>query len=256
MLWGCSPPEPVRIAYAGQWVWTAADQGPLAEARADRSVVAGVHVATVAWRDGAFTNTLALPPTVVAAPVAVVVRIDDSVHGAWDALGDDGVAAGLDDALGRVMALVRSRAVAPVEVQLDYDCPVRLLGRWGGALATLRSGALAGERVWVTSLVAHVADPGYGAALRAADGHLLQVFDTGDLVVDAARVGDLAVAAGLPYRLGLGAFERDGAAPTSHRAWFGVASVACRPPSCDTVWVFPAGRPYRDLLPPPPQTAP
>ncbi len=249
-LVACAAPSAHAPEAVGQWVWTDDDVVRLEEVRAARpDVVAGVHVATVRYANGAFTNELGLSPTVVEGPLAVVVRLDDDVNQSWDELSDDAIAAGLDGALGRVLTLIHTRPVSVVEVQLDYDAPVRRLARWAGVLAKLRTGSLANEHVWVTSLVAHVREPAYGSLFRdLIEGHVLQVFDTGDDVGDAASVGRLAEQAGLRYRLGVGAFERTGLHPTAHRAWFAHLDEACPAPRCESVWVFPAGRPYLDLL--------
>ena len=249
LLLACTSTSPTAPRWA-QWVWTDRDLAPLTEARTQLGAVrAAVHVATVRWDGGAFHNALGLPPGAAgdSAPV-IVVRIDDSAHAAWDAVGDEATTAALDAALARVITLVRARGAPIAEVQLDYDVPVRLLPRWGAALRRLRQGALAGQRVWVTSLVSHVRDPAFGPALRgAADGHLLQVFDTGDEVGTAEQIARAARAADLPWRLGVGAFEREG---TSHRAWFAEIATACPPPACEEVWVFPAGRSWAALAGP------
>lgn len=251
VLIACAPTPSSHAPDAlGQWVWTDDDVTRLAEVRVARpDVVAGVHVATVRYRSGSFTTELGLSPSVVGRPVAVVIRLDDDVHAAWDELADEALASGLDGALGRVLALVRSRPLDVIEVQLDYDAPIRRLERWAGVLGRLREGALRGEKVWVTSLVAHLREPTYGPLFGdVIDGHVLQVFDTGDDVGDAASTGHLAADTALPYRLGVGAFERKGPRPTAHRAWFTHLEEACPAPRCEAVWVFPAGRPYLDLL--------
>lgn len=240
LLLACHAPAPHTYA---QWVWTADDATVLAEARQSRPVVAGVHVATTHFAAGAFTNTLALPPT----DGVIVIRLDDDVHAAWATLDDGAVATGLGEALGRVLAMAKARG--PVtEVQLDYDAPVRLLPRYGAVLHRLREGPLAGQALWVTSLVAHARDPAYVPALRGAvDGHILQVFDTGDDPGSASQIAGYAASAGLPYRLGVGAFERETTPPTQHRAWFDRLDVACPAPLCEAVWVFPAGRSWVSL---------
>jgi hypothetical protein len=244
LLWlACAaPPPPPPVA---QWVWTDADLPRLQELRrAHPDAVAGVHIGTIHHRDGALTTELSLAPTVAEAPRALVIRLEDDLRPAWDALTDAELAAELDAPLGRLLRLAASRG-SFVEVQLDHDVPVRLLPRWANVLRTLRGGALKDQRVWVTSLVAHVAEPEYGPLLRGVvDGHILQVFDTGDDALDAARVTALANRAGLPWRWGLGAFERGGERPTNHRAWF---TAPCLPP-CEARWVFPAGAPYAELL--------
>lgn len=264
----CGAPPAERVLPVGQWVWSQADAPLVAELRGRRpDAVAGVHVATVRFdaERGTLAVDLSLSPAVVPGPVALVIRLDDSVNSAWDAdptLGDD-----LDAAIGRVVAMARGAVPSWVEVQLDYDVPVRRIGAWAAVLGRLRrpaadgaggaggagAGALVGQHVWVTSLVAHLRDPAYGDVMRGVvDGHVLQVFDTGDGSADAVEIARLAARAAMPYRLGVGAFERagaDGAARTSHRAWFDAAEVACPAPACEALWVFPAGRSYVALVP-------
>jgi hypothetical protein len=122
--------------------------------------------------------------------------------------------------------------------------PVRLLPRWAAVLGRLRPNI--GASLWITSLVAHLEAPTYGDQLRpAVDGHILQVFDTGTPLGDRARVARLAARAAMPYRLGVGAFERVG---TEHRAWFAHLDEACARPWCDTVWVFPGNQPWTQLV--------
>jgi hypothetical protein len=226
----------------------------LAELRArEPSAVGGVHIATIRF-DAAAANgppvvDLGLSPAVVAGPVALVIRLDDSVNQAWDA--DPTFAADLDAALSRVLAMARRSAPGWREVQIDYDVPNPRLEQWANVLDSLT--ALSGEHVWVTSLVSHLRDPGYGDLFRRrVEGHILQVFDTGDQPVDAAEITRLAAAAKMQYRLGVGAFERvgaDGAPATANRDWFAQVDLACPAPLCQELWVFPAGREYVGLLP-------
>jgi hypothetical protein len=237
-----TPPAPP--APFAQWVWTEADLEPLTVLRAAQpGAVAGVHIATLRRAELGVRAELHLAPTLVEAPRALVIRLDDDLHPLFDALPDDGIAAALAAPLTRLLALADARG-ASVELQLDYDVPVRLLPRWAAVLRVLRGGCLAGRPLWVTSLVAHLQRPDYGALLSGVvDGHILQVFDTGDHAPSAPAVLALADAAGLPYRWGLGAFERGAA--TTHRAWF-QATAACAG-RCQARWVFPAGQPWADL---------
>ena len=242
-LWlACASPPPP--AY-GQWIWTDADARVFEASRAAiPGLVPGVLVAEILVVDGAPKLTLRQRPSIVDGPRAVVVRIDDGLHALWDRDDDDALAAALDAELARLMALLRDTGVSPIEVQLDYDVPVRRLERWAGVLGHLPA---LRDRPWVTSLVAHLRDPRYGPLLRdRVRGHLLQVFDTGETPEAADEVARLAAEAGLPWRLGIGAFERghDGEASTHHRGWFAKIGAACRPPGCEGVWVFPAGRPW------------
>lgn len=247
-LWlACAAPPPP--AY-GQWIWTDADARVFEASKASiPGLVPGVLVAEILVVDGAPKLTLRQRPSIVDGPRAVVVRIDDGVHALWDRDDDDALAAALDGELARLMALLRDTGVAPTEVQVDYDVPVRLLKRWSGVLAHLP--ALRDQPLWVTSLVAHLRDPRYGPLLRGrVRGHILQVFDTGETPTDADEVARLATQADLPWRLGIGAFERghDGDATTSHRGWFAQIGAACRPAGCEGVWVFPAGRPWAEEI--------
>lgn len=240
---GCATPPPPPVAW-GQWVWTDADADVFRASRATLpDLVPGVLVAEILVVDGALRLTLRQRPSIVDGPRAVVVRIDDGLHPLWDRDDDAALARALDAELARLMALLAETGVDPVEVQLDYDCPVRHLERWSGVLGRLD--ALRGRPLWVTSLVAHLREPAYGDWFRGrVAGHVLQVFDTGEAPDEAAAIAALATRAGLPWRLGIGAFERGraGVATTSHRGWFGHIGAACPPPACEGVWVFPAGR--------------
>lgn len=250
VLVACGPPpaEPAPVERWGQWIWTDADARVYEESRAAvPGLVPTVWVGTVRFAGGGFTTELGHDPRGVAGERAVLVRIDDSAHAAWDARPPAEVARALDERLTRIIGMVRASGLDPVEVQLDYDCPVRRLPAWADALRVLRAGALAGEPVWVTSLVAHLQRPEYGDWMRdVVDGHVLQVFDTGDSALDAREVGALALRAHMPYRMGLGAFERGTAdhPTTDHGEWFAALPLACLRPWCEGAWVFPAGQPW------------
>lgn len=261
----------------GQWIWSATDLARWRQARATRPALRpGVWTSTVWWQGnatgGAVRQRLALSPAMVAgAPMAVLVRFDDRLHAAWlaagdGAAGDSAIAAGLDARLAELLRVVGATGADVREVQLDYDCPVRRLARWAAVVARLRRGALAGREVWITSLPSHVAQRDYGAHFRGVvSGHILQVFDTG--VEPSPAAADRLVAAldraGLPYRLGVGAFERvvpaggtpaanPGGAPhlTRHRAWFALAPHFARSPAYRGLWVFPGEQPWEPLAAP------
>ena len=160
----------------------------------------------------------------------------------------------LDRRLARVLALADEGSV-PRALQLDYDCPTRLLPRYATLLRHLRSGeSLRGRRLWITSLVVHVRDPGYGALFRpVVDGHILQLFDTGDSFDDrlASQVPELLDAQGMPFMAGVASFERrrPNGASTMHRAWFAIIPRLSKSRRYRGVWVFPAGTPWLHLLP-------
>jgi hypothetical protein len=138
-------------------------------------------------------------------------------------------------------------------VQLDYDCPERLLPRWAAVVRTLSRDALSGRTVWLTSLVAHVRHRNYGDLFRDnVAGHIVQVFDTGDRmsVPYARQLERLVTRHRMPFRLGLGAFERRLAngATTHHRAWFAAVRIVNGSPWFRGVWVFPGGSQWAPLL--------
>jgi hypothetical protein len=242
---------------SGQWVWNAADRDGFAAVRRERpDLVAAIWVATLDWRDGAVALRKAHPPTYVrgAAGVALVVRFDDRFHAAWDADAEQ-LATQVGAQLTALLARSEQLGVRPLEIQLDYDAPERRLQQWSALLHRLHDGALAGRAVWITSLPSHMAEARYGEWLRGAvDGHVLQLFDTGpQLGSDAAeRVARQAAAQQLPFRVGVGAFERrsrGAAAPTTeHGAWIAALPVFARQPGFSGVWVFPAGMPWSPAL--------
>ncbi len=246
----------------GQWVWNTADLALWRRARATHPALRpGVWVSTVWWEGGAtggVQQRLALSPRPAAgAPLAIVVRFDDRMHAAWLAAPDSVIAARLDARLDTLLRLVAATGADAHEVQLDYDCPVRRLARWAAVVRRLHAGALAGREVWVTSLVAHVAQREYGDHFRGVvSGHIVQLFDTGDEPSRAATAHLAAQLdrAALPYRVGLGAFERVLRSPdrrtrlTRHRAWFALAPALARSPWYRGLWVFPGGQPWTTLV--------
>ncbi|MCA9491917.1 MAG: hypothetical protein KC621_18420 [Myxococcales bacterium] len=230
----------------GQWVWTSGDAAAVEERRrTEPEVVALVLIGELSFDGEEIRTALRNSPTVVRAPRGVVVRPDDSVASAFAGRSDAELAAALDAPLGRLLAQAEQVGGPPDEVQLDFDCPVRLLPRWGEVVGLLERGALRERHPWVTSLVAHVTDPTFAPALHErVEGHVLQVFDTGDRAVDADEVGRAAAAAKMRYRLGVGTFERqrDGVQVTDHRAWLEQVDRACLPPWCIGVDRFGAQR--------------
>lgn len=243
------PPAPrpsPRVDFVGQWVWTRDDAALYRETARERDLHAAVFVATVVSERGDLRLRRALSPRTADA-TAVVVRFEDSVHGVWDE-GDD-VAERIGELLARLVTEVNVTGSPIDEVQLDYDAPVRRLGAWAAVVRRLSRRELAEVAVWVTSIPAHMEAPGYGELFAGAvAGHILQLFDTGLACRDAeARALARDVERhGLAYRIGLGAFERGSG--TDHGCWFGRWPELAGP-RFEGLWVFPAGRPYLELLP-------
>jgi hypothetical protein len=233
----------------GQWIWTRADIARFAEtATTHPELEAGIFIGSVhcdaaTGRLTARAGLSAAAPNVAA--VTPVIRFEDGLYACRRPRQS---AESFDAALDSAVHVLRGRVhhVAVHAVQLDYDAPQRGLAAWSRTVRYLRARSLAGDLVWITSLIAHLREPEYGALFRdVVDGHVLQVFDTGEessapQIAEALR---LTTRAALPFRVGLGAFERetrDG--PTDHRAWFAVVPKFADVHGYRGVWVFPAGQ--------------
>ena len=232
----------------GQWIWSSTDSAVYANAtRVRPDLVPTVWVGSVHGSQGRVTGSLGLSPRVAgSAHVAVVIRFEDTFTRAF-ASGPKGLTTAIDSTVGRLLATASATGVSIAEVQLDYDCPQRLLPRWAALVGDLSRGALEGRTVWVTSLISHVRRPSYGDLFRPhVTGHILQVFDTGDRMTSsyAKLVERLASRQRMAFRLGVAAFERRLATgqETDHAAWFGVVSTVARSPWYRGLWVFPGGQ--------------
>ncbi len=242
-------------AAVGQWIWTRADAARYQESvKQVPALEAGVFIGSVRC-DTAEHRLVAqagLPPTVVpvARPVAVI-RLEDGLDDCREAAD---APAPFERQLDSAVHVLRRRGgnVPYAAVQLDHDAPQRGLAAWAASVRYLRSHALAGDSVWVTSIIAHLREASYGPLFGdVVSGHVVQVFDTGELatesqVVEAVR---LVRRAGIPFRVGLGAFERaTRRGPTSHRAWFATVPRFAAVPGYAGVWIFPAGQRWVPLF--------
>jgi hypothetical protein len=242
----------------GQWIWSVADSARFAEAaRVVPDLVPTVWVGTVRGSRGAGVQSqLARSPRIAGRErVAVIVRFDDSFSSVWSDRSDSLIAYSVDASLRSILAASALAGVTVTEVQLDYDCPERLLGRWSVVVAHVASGALLGRTVWLTSLVAHLRHNEYGDLFRTSvAGHIVQVFDTGDRMSlsQAREIERLASRQRMPFRLGVAAFERQLAngCTTAHRAWFGAPRIMIDSPWYRGLWIFPGGRSWVSLLQP------
>ncbi len=239
----------------GQWIWTRADAALFPRSQAARpGLVPGVLVASVQARpDGTLELRRGLSPIAAgeAADVALVVRLEDSVHARIAA--PDALAHALDPHLASLLAEAAQTGAHVREVQLDYDAPVRRLDEWAKVVGALRRGALRDVPVWVTSIPAHLADPAYGRRFSGVvAGHILQLFDTGLTCSEdqAARIRAGLTRAKLPFRLGVATYERarEGRVTTSHACWRRATQALALAPGFSGVWVFPAGRDTRTAL--------
>ena len=246
----------LRPTETGQWIWSASDSALFEDAsRSIPDLVPTVWIGTIrASGDGTVQSGLALSPRIAGRPtVAVVVRFDDSFSDAWGSQTDSAIANALGIALRKMLTAAQSSGVSLSEVQLDYDCPERLLTRWSAVVSKLAGDALVGRTVWLTSLVVHVRHRDYGDLFRGSvAGHILQVFDTRDRMslMYARQLERLVSRQRMPFRLGVGAFERRLAngETTSHQAWFEAPHVMRGSRWYRGVWVFPGGTPWAPLL--------
>lgn len=246
----------------GQWVWCDADRRSFAAA-APRlpTLVPAVWVGTIGVSDGEVTLSLAHPPNYVESPngIALVVRFDDSFHHFWELPDGAAARARVAAKLSWLLAESERMGVRPVEVQLDYDCPVRRLHAWSDLVRELAGDALRGREVWLTSLPSHLQVDEYGSWFRSlVAGHILQLFDNGPEVgpAQAAQVATLLARQQMPFRLGLGAFERrlpnrlplPAAYLTDHGGWFEQLPRLSADPLYRGAWIFPAGMRWRPEL--------
>jgi hypothetical protein len=239
----------------GQWVWTRADVHRFTESAAVRpELEAAVFIGSVHCDTA--TNVLVaragLSPRVLqASPVSAVIRFEDGLD---RCRGARGAAMPFNALLDSAVSILLTRTGdAPLRVvQLDHDAPVRALPAWAATVRYLSRHALARDSVWVTSIIAHLREPAYGDLFRdVVRGHVLQVFDTGEAAT-AAQVSEavrIVERARMPFRLGLGAFERETKrGVTEHRAWFETVPQFARTRGYAGLWVFPAGRRWITLL--------
>jgi len=253
---GPSPPPTL-----GQWIWTARDSVLFVATRAQRPALrAAAWVATLSRRGDSLVTEFGRPiDASLGDDAEAVIRIDDSFSALWSTMPVDSLADRVAARLARLLPLIDpapGAGRAARTIQLDYDAPMSKLGDYAQLVARLRApqvGVLRDRGFWVTSLVAHLADPRYGERLRPfVDGHIVQLFDTGDRYDARAERNVLArlERAGLPFRVGLGAFERELASgATTHRAWFAILPDASQSRWYRGCWIFPAGTPYLSSLP-------
>jgi hypothetical protein len=252
----CTSAPSDRPLETGQWIWSAEDSARFSDAsRAIPQLVPTVWIGTIAAsRDGRVESRLALSPRIAGRDsAAVVIRFDDPFTSVWASRSDSAVAADVDAALRRLIDAASGSGVRITEVQLDYDCPDRVLGRWSVVVDHVTRDALAGRVVWLTSLVTHIRHREYGDLFRAqVAGHILQVFDTGDRMSlsYARQIERLAERQRMPFRLGVGAFERrlPNGRTTDHRAWFGAEDVMRQGRWYRGLWVFPGGGAWTQLV--------
>jgi hypothetical protein len=184
---------------------------------------------------------------------AIILRFEDSFHLAWATNDAATLARNVGTKIKQLLRQVTAVGLTVSEIHLDNDCPMRLLKAWAGVVRTLGSGVLADQEVWVTSLPVHLQEPRYSAWFGGAvAGHILQLFDTGVAAeaVMARRLAERLAQQPLPFRLGLGAFERATAnGPTQHQWWFTALPVFAALPGYRGVWIFPGGQRWTFLLP-------
>lgn len=245
-----------KKTFVGQWIWSSKDQETFLEAQKQiPDIVPGIWVSTIKVERGIITQRLAMSPEVAKKyPAAVfIVRIDDSLHAVWKKESADIIAFKIDSCLNTLMRLLADARIKTAEVQLDYDCPVRSLDVWARVVRIVSESSLKGKRLWITSLPAHIDNPEYSLLFQAvATGHILQLFDTG---IQASQKNIYMLSSKLrrqkiPFRLGLGSFERAGRhESTNHRAWFSALSSFEQIPGYQGVWIFPGGRKWLNLYP-------
>lgn len=230
------------------WIWTRSD-ADIFRAQADPALVPGVLAATVELDSrGALRSRLGLSPTAAGrSDVALVFRLEDTVHRVWEKRSSRQVARELGSILEDRIADAEAGGARITEIQLDYDAPVRRLAEWTEVVAQIAEGPLRGREIWLTSVPAHLEDPQYGARLAGhVRGHILQLFDTGlrHSESEVARVGKLLERQPLAFRVGVAYFERRNGKGklTDHAAWREASSELAELRRFGGIWAFPAGR--------------
>jgi hypothetical protein len=238
----------------GQWIWSRVDERIFKESRESLpDLVPSLWVSTIEASDGALVQKLALTPALGKSirSMGIVVRIDDNVHALWKTLPAEKIGTDIDGRLHRLMELLAAAHVHVDEVQLDYDCPVSRLTEWAEVLRLITARSLRGKAVWITSLPSHLDDPAYGARFRGATaGHILQLFDTGVSCNQDTlnRLSDRLRKQAMPFRIGLGAFERRRSGRlTDHELWFSAVPSFAALPGYQGVWIFPGGKKWLHL---------
>jgi hypothetical protein len=256
LISACSPKPAVSAAPAiGQWIWTRADLARFNESRGTQpKLEAAVFIGSIQC-DTISRRLLVRAGLSVSEPqadaVTAVIRFENGIDRCRIA-GEP--APQFAQRLDSAVSVLRQRArTAPIgAMQLDYDAPQRAIGAWAANVAYLHAHALRGDSIWVTSLIAQLREPGYGDLFRGVvSGHVLQVFDTGEPATTAQVHEALRLArrARMPFRLGLGAFERDTrGGRTEHRAWFATVAQFAAVDGFRGVWVFPSGNRWVSLL--------
>lgn len=213
LLAGCEKSSPPAAAAAdrtpGFWVWHRSTKLTAEEVPAGRIYR---QIAEFGWREGKWS-----PRAVAAADVLLeneipVVRLDPGP-------------AFLErpDAAAMLAKWLRHhfRDKVPASLQLDHDCPVRLLPRYAAFLGELR-GELALQEISITALAGWIDSPGFKQLAEAADELVPMFYDlTADPPQDIAA-GKAKPMAGpeaaawiarwkschRPWRAGLANFER------------------------------------------------
>lgn len=245
-----SPPGLAGALRTGQWIWTQNDLSLYKDRRhRDPGLEAGVFIATIVRDHDRTALKRALSPGLVAPLRAVVIRFDDSFHAAWKQ-SDAEVANETGRLLATLLQQVDDTGAEPTEIQLDYDCPERLLPRWSRLLRSLSNGALKNREVWITTLTSQLRQDDFGKLFQGSvEGHIPQVFDTGEAFSPeaAATLRERLDRAALPFRLGLGAFERaseNGTNATDHGRWREAIPMLKTSVWFRGLWIFPAGQPW------------
>jgi hypothetical protein len=244
---------PEKPNVAGAWIWTARDRQLFERSRERHpELSASILVGTV----GCSAQGLGLrrglsPASTGAAPRALILRFEDETTRCL-VQDEAATAQSLDRALEGLLSEVAATGTTFRELQLDYDAPVSKLGHYARLLGYLKQRSLAKTELWITSIPAHVTANDYGDLMRPyVAGHVLQLFDTG-LDCSPGRAERLRSALsrqGLAYRLGYGAFERQGAPPArSHACWLELSESLRRAPGAAGFWIFPAGIAYEPTL--------
>ncbi len=258
-----TPPKPVNPEL-GQWIWTRKDAAIFRDVQNERATImeprfdslqAGIWVATVVLDDaGHPIARRANSPGILeqGIPISLVVRFDDAFHKVWQSTSTADVFDQVGPMLRNLLKETAATGTLVREIQLDYDCPSRRLQQWATVVVRLKKEEFRKLPIWLTSIPVHLQNQQYWEQVRPSiEGHILQLFDTG-LACNRSKADELKLSlirSNVPFRVGLGAFERGETRPeTFHDCWARISTTFAQLPGYRGVWVFPAGHSYQGLI--------
>ncbi|HRF59252.1 MAG TPA: DUF3142 domain-containing protein [Fimbriimonadaceae bacterium] len=216
----CSRPPTPHLA-TSFWFW----HGPASLDASQQKDLQSIGVktlyvlgATIAQEDGHLAVVLPqrFEPT-GAQDVHLVFRLDGTIGAEFERLDLDALAEKIVNAHARVGAQARAQGWSVTGLQLDFDCPVRLLRRYADLVSRVRDGLPSGTALSVTGLsswyassniedLAKVCDEIVPQCYEASLGTSLDRLQPVSHLALLERTIERAERLGKPYRIGIPAY--------------------------------------------------